>query len=70
MSRKDKYEVIDLKENNKKDTVDKNFFKAVSYDMAGEIGKIDNEDMQKNKYINSDGEVIEDKTRSHKNKPR
>lgn len=62
--------MIDLKDKTKKDTVDKNFFKAVSYDLAGEIGKIDNEDMQNNKYINSNGEVIEDRTKSHKNKPR
>lgn len=59
-----------MKEKKDKKPIDKNFVKAVSYDFAGEIGIIDNEDMKKNKYINSDGEVIEDKTRSHKNKPR
>ena len=58
----------------KKEAIDKNFIKSVSYDLAGEIGIIDNEDMQKNKYINSDSEVIEDelldKTRDNKKKPR
>lgn len=59
-----------LKNKKNKEVVDKNFMKSVSYDLAGEIGIIDNEDMQKDKYINSEGEIIEDKTRSHTKKPR
>lgn len=41
--------------NEKKDKheIDKNFFKAMNYEMAGEIGVIDNEDMIKNKMINN-----------------
>lgn len=30
------------------------FFKAMSYEMAGEIGILDNEDMKNNKMLNSD----------------
>lgn len=63
-----------MKEKRNKKSIDKNFIKSSSYDFAGEIGIIDNEDMQKNKYINSDNELIEDvlddKTRTHKKKPR
>lgn len=45
------YEVMILKE--KKKDIDKNFFKAMNYELAGEIGVIDDEDMKKNRYINS-----------------
>lgn len=48
------YEVIILKEKECKETVDKNFFKAVSYELAGEIGVIDNEDMKNNRKLISD----------------
>lgn len=63
-----------LKDKKSKEAIDKNFIKSTSYDIAGEIGILDNEDMQKNKYINSNNEVIEDgvvdHTRTHRNKPR
>lgn len=41
--------------NEKKDKheIGKNFFKAMNYEIAGEIGVIDNEDMIKNKMINN-----------------
>ncbi len=48
-----------LKEKKSKETMDKNFFKAMNYELAGEIGILDNEDMKKNKCLNSnpkDGE--------------
>jgi len=41
--------VVSLKE---KRAIDENFFKAMNYEFAGEIGLIDNEDMKKNKYLN------------------
>jgi len=40
----------------KKETIDKNFFKAMSYELAGEIGVIDNEDMKNNKYLDPNSE--------------
>jgi hypothetical protein len=43
-----------LKEKKKKETVDKKFFNATSYEFAGEIGILDNEDMKKNKKLISD----------------
>lgn len=42
-----------MKEKNKKETLDKNFFKAMNYELAGEIGIIDNEDMKNNRRLNS-----------------
>lgn len=33
--------------------MDKNFFKAMNYELAGEIGVIDNEDMKNNRLLNS-----------------
>ena len=39
------------KEKENKDIVDKNFFNSMSYELAGEIGVIDNEDMINNKKI-------------------
>lgn len=65
---KDINEVRNLKDKKKRKQVDKDFIKATSYDLAGEIGKLDNEDMMKNKYINSDGQVILDKYKSPKDK--
>ena len=38
--------------------IDKNFFKAMNYEIAGEIGAIDNEDMISNKKLES----IDDKS--------
>lgn len=38
---------------NPKQVIDKNFFKAMNYEIAGEIGVIDNEDMIKNKMLNN-----------------
>ncbi len=38
---------------NPKHEVDKSFFKAMNYEIAGEIGVIDNEDMIKNKMLNN-----------------
>jgi len=43
-----------MKEKENKEIVDKNFFKAMSYEMAGEIGILDNEDMKKNRKLNPD----------------
>ncbi|CAK7073020.1 hypothetical protein ACF3M2_18150 [Tissierella carlieri] len=34
-----------------KEIVDKNFFRAMSYELAGEIGIIDNEDMKNNRGL-------------------
>ena len=39
------------KEKKEKEVVDKNFFNAMSYELAGEIGILDNEDMKKNKKL-------------------
>lgn len=40
-----------VKDKDKNDIVDKNFFNAMNYELAGEIGVIDNEDMINNKKI-------------------
>ena len=40
-----------MKEKHSKEIVDKNLFKAMSYEMAGEIGIIDNEDMKNNRGL-------------------
>ncbi|MDR7856984.1 hypothetical protein [Tissierella sp.] len=40
-----------MKEKQSNEIVDKNFFKAMSYEMAGEMGIIDNEDMKNNKGL-------------------
>ena len=37
-----------------KEIVDKNFFNAMSYELAGEIGILDNEDMKQNIKLISD----------------
>ena len=42
------YEVMILKDKQGKEIVDKNFFNAMSYELAGEIGILYNEDMKKN----------------------
>lgn len=39
--------------------IDKNFFKEMNYELAGEIGVLDNEDMQENKKL--DGKNKKDK---------
>lgn len=39
--------------NKDKDIVDKNLFKAMNYEFAGEIGVVDNEDMKNNRKLNS-----------------
>jgi hypothetical protein len=51
---KNTYEVIKMKDKQSKDTIDKNFFKAMSYEFAGEIGVVDNEEMKNNVGISSD----------------
>lgn len=43
-----------MKEKETKETIDKSFFKAMNYELAGEIGIIDNEDMKNNRLLNSD----------------
>lgn len=48
------YEVMILKDKQGKEMVDKNFFNAMSYELAGEIGIIDNEDMKQNIKLISD----------------
>lgn len=49
--RKNTYEVIRLKEKNNKEALDENFFRAMSYELAGEIGVLDNEDMKNNRKL-------------------
>lgn len=43
--------MIKLKEKENKDTLDKNYFKATSYEFAGEIGVLDNEEMKNNEKL-------------------
>jgi len=43
-----------MKEKHTKSTLDKNFFKALNYEIAGEVGAIDNEDMLNNRKLISD----------------
>ncbi|WP_159436120.1 hypothetical protein [Anaerosalibacter sp. Marseille-P3206] len=43
-----------MKDNKNKKKVDKNYFDATSYELAGEIGILDNEEMKQNKKLNSD----------------
>lgn len=40
-----------LKGKENKEIVDKNFFKAMSYELGGEIGVLDNEDMINNRKL-------------------
>lgn len=40
-----------LKDKENKEIVDKNFFNAMSYEFAGEIGILDNEDMKNNRGL-------------------
>ncbi|MBU5436812.1 hypothetical protein KQI42_02260 [Tissierella sp. MSJ-40] len=47
------------KEKQSKEKIDKNFFKAMNYELAGEIGVIDNEDMINNKRIDSPEDNVE-----------
>lgn len=49
--RKTTYEVMTLKNKENKEIVDKNFFKAMSYELGGEIGVLDNEDMINNRKL-------------------
>lgn len=53
--------MIILKEKQRKEIVDKNFFKAMSYELAGEIGVLDNEDMKNNRKLISDKDKKDDK---------
>lgn len=46
--------MIILEEKKNKKTVDENFFNAMSYELAGEIGILDNEDMKQNKKLITD----------------
>ncbi len=41
-----------MKKKQSKQTFDKNFFKEMNYEIAGDIGAIDNEDMMNNKKLN------------------
>ncbi len=43
--------ILKEKDKEKKEVVDKNFFNAMSYELAGEIGILDNEDMKHNKKL-------------------
>jgi hypothetical protein len=40
-----------MKEKENKNIIDKNYFKATSYEFAGEIGVLDNEEMKNNKKL-------------------
>ena len=51
-----------MKEKQNKDDIDKNYFKATSYEFAGEIGILDNEEMKNNKKL------ISNKSKSKKDK--
>lgn len=55
--------MIILKEEKNKEIVDKNFFKAMSYEFAGEIGILDNEDMKNNRMLNSDKDKKDQKSK-------
>lgn len=50
INEKNTYEVISLKEK-KKNNIDINFFKEMNYEIAGEHGILDNEDMKNNKEL-------------------
>ena len=45
--------MIKVKEEDNKNAIDKNYFKAASYEFAGEIGVLDNEEMKNNEKLNS-----------------
>jgi len=46
-----KYEVIIMKQKQNKGTVDENLFRSMNYELAGDIGAIDNEDMLNNRKL-------------------
>ncbi|AOT70717.1 hypothetical protein Gferi_14715 [Geosporobacter ferrireducens] len=48
---KNKYEVISVSKKHSDRTIDKNFFKEMNYELAGDIGAIDHEDMMHNKKL-------------------
>ncbi len=45
------YEVIEMKEKKNEEVFDKNLFKAMNYEYAGEMGIVDNEDMKNNRKL-------------------
>lgn len=47
-----------VKEKENKDLMDKNYFKATSYEFAGEIGILDNEEMKNNKKLMTDKKKV------------
>jgi len=53
-----------MKEKTNKSPLDENFFRSMNYELAGEIGAIDNEDMLNNRKLISD----QDKKAQSKNK--
>lgn len=60
---KNTYEVRNLKGKRNKEPIDKNFFKAMNYEFAGEIGKVDSEEMKNNKFLKEDAVDNEQMTR-------
>jgi len=46
-------------------TIDKNFFKAMNYELAGEIGVIDNEEMKNNKKLIDDENLTKQDKKSN-----
>ncbi len=50
INEKNTFEVISLK-GNKEKNIDSNFFKEMNYEIAGEHGVLDNEDMKNNKNL-------------------
>jgi len=40
-----------MNKKNKDKKIDKNFFKAMNYELAGEIGVLDDDDMKKNRKL-------------------
>jgi len=45
-------EVMSMAKKNKERKIDNNFFKEMNYELAGEIGVLDDEDMKKNRKLN------------------
>lgn len=52
-----------LKDKKAKEPIDKNFFKAMNYELAGEIGIVDNEEMKNNELLDSNLESKDDMTK-------
>ena len=58
---KNKDEVILVDKKQSERVIDKNFFNEMNYELAGDIGAIDNEDMKNNKKL------VTEKSNNNKN---